>query len=63
MMQKISCKDKQEMDQVRDRGKKEKNMKEEITIEESVIQEVLGELIDITHLLIQQGNSMRLKTP
>jgi hypothetical protein len=38
-------------------------MKEEITIEELVIQDMLEELIDITHLLTQQGNLMHLKTP
>jgi hypothetical protein len=39
------------------------NMKEEITTEELVIQEVLVELIGNTHLLTQQGNFMHLKTP
>jgi hypothetical protein len=38
-------------------------MKEEMTVEELVIQEVLAELIDITHLPTQQGNFMHLKIP
>jgi hypothetical protein len=49
------------MDQVQDRGKKEDNMKEEITTEEPVIQEGLVELIDITHLLTQLGSLMHLR--
>jgi hypothetical protein len=41
----------QEMDQNQDRKKRVHIMKEEITMEESVIQEVLVEITNITHLL------------
>jgi hypothetical protein len=43
--------------------KREGIMKEEITTEEWVIQEVLVELRYITHLLAQQGNFIHLKIP
>jgi hypothetical protein len=48
------------MDQTQDRRKKVDIMKEEITTKEMVIQEVQEELIDITHLLTQQGNFIHL---
>jgi hypothetical protein len=38
-------------------------MKEEMIMEELAIQEVLEELIDITHLLTWQGSFMHLKIP
>ena len=44
------------MDHTQDRRKKTNIMKEEITTEDLDIQEVLAELIDIIHLLTQQGN-------
>jgi hypothetical protein len=49
------------MDQAQDMRKKVDIMKEEITTEDPVTQEVLVELIDITHLLTQQGSFMHLK--
>jgi hypothetical protein len=51
------------MDQTQNKRKREDVMKEEINIEELVIQEVLEELIDITQLPTQQGNFMHLKIP
>jgi hypothetical protein len=43
--------------------KREDVMKEEMTTKELVIQEVLAEPIDITHLPTQEGNFMHLKIP
>ena len=51
------------MDQTQNRSKREDVMKEEMTTKEIVIQEVLVELIDITHLPTQQRNFMHLKIP
>jgi hypothetical protein len=51
------------MDQNQNRRKRANVMKEEMITEEMVIQEVLAELIDITHLPTQQGNFMHLKIP
>jgi hypothetical protein len=48
---------------VQSKRKREDVMKEEMTAEELVIQEVLAELIDITHLPTQQGNFIHLKIP
>jgi hypothetical protein len=49
------------MDQVQDMKKKEYIMKEEITTEDPVTQEVLVGVIDITHLLTQLEIGMHLK--
>jgi hypothetical protein len=49
------------MDQSKRR--KEGIMKEEITTGRLVIQELLAELIETTHLLTQQEGLMHLKTP
>jgi hypothetical protein len=38
-------------------------MKEEMIVEELVIQEVLAKLIDITHLPTKQGSFMHLNIP
>jgi hypothetical protein len=51
------------MDQTQYGRKREDIMKEEINTKELVIKEVLEELIDITHILTQQGNCMHLKIP
>jgi hypothetical protein len=51
------------MYQAQNMRKGEDVMKKEMTAEELVIQEVLAELIDITHLPTQQGNFMHLKIP
>jgi hypothetical protein len=51
------------MDQTQDRRKRVDIMKEEITIEGMVIQEVIEELIDVAHLLTQLRNFMHLKIP
>jgi hypothetical protein len=51
------------MDQTQNIRKREDFMEEEMTIEELVIQEVLEERIDITHLPTQQGNCMSLNIP
>jgi len=48
------------MDKTQDKRKWDNTMKEEITIEETIIQEVLEEPIEITRLLTQQGNCMHL---
>jgi hypothetical protein len=50
------------MDQAQDERKKEDIVKEDITTIELFIQEVLVELIDITHLT-QQGNFMHHNIP
>jgi hypothetical protein len=51
------------MDQTQGRRKKVDIMKEEINTEDSIIQEVLLELININRLLTQQGYFMHMKTP
>jgi hypothetical protein len=45
------------------KGKKAGFVKEEMIMEELVIQEVLAELIDTTHLPTQQESFMHLKIP
>jgi hypothetical protein len=51
------------MDQNQDKKKKVDIIKREITTEEPVIQEVIIEIIGITHLLNKKVNFMCLKTP
>jgi hypothetical protein len=51
------------MDQTQSRRKREDVMEEEMIAEELVIQEVLEELIYITHPPTQQGNYMHIKIP
>jgi hypothetical protein len=51
------------MDQTQNMRKREDVMKEEMTAKDMVIQEVLEEIIEITHLLTHQGIFMHLKIP
>jgi hypothetical protein len=51
------------MDQTQNMRKREDVMKEEMTTEELVVQEVLAELREITHLPTHQGYFMHLKIP
>jgi hypothetical protein len=51
------------MDQIQNMRMREDVMKEYMTVEELVIQEVLSKLIEITHLPIPQGNFMHFKIP
>jgi hypothetical protein len=51
------------MDQTQNKRKREYVMKEEMTTEELVIQELLAKLMEITQLPTQQGNFMHLNIP